>query len=108
MFLAWYSCSEPGELTGLPEGPQSAEIFRAIFQDLEGAGASDPEVLFTVGLMASMFPYCCGDEHLWSTIGEDLNRRYDDLPATERMNSDTFRGRGAYGQYFSQVGKDRW
>ncbi len=109
MFLAWYSCSEPCWLTGLPEDyDANREVFQRALEHLGGEDTTDPEVMWTVGLMASTFPYCCGDHDAWSAIGQRLVARYDALPADQRMNSDTFRARGAYAQYFSHVGKSRW
>jgi hypothetical protein len=81
MFLAWYSCSEPGWLTGLPEDyDANREVFQRIFAQLGGEDTTDPEVMFTVGLMASTFGYCCGDDAVWSAIGKRLAARYDALP----------------------------
>ena len=106
MFLAWYSCSEPSFLTGLPEddpGCPMPGVFRAAFEELGGELSEDPELLFTAGLMASMFPYCCGPAHEWSAIGTALKSRYAALPAAERMTESAFVGRGAYGNYFAHM-----
>jgi hypothetical protein len=109
MFLAWYACSEPTWLTGLPENPAvNREVFRKAFEHLGGKKTDDPEVVFTVGLMASMFPYCCGDQTAWLSVGQSLTARYEAFPREHRVDADTFLGRGAYGGYFSQVGKSRW
>jgi hypothetical protein len=106
MFLAWYSCSEPSFLTGLPEddpGCLMPGVFRAAFEELGGELSDDPELLFTAGLMASMFPYCCGPEHEWSAIGTALKKRHAALPAAARMAESAFVGRGAYGEYFAHM-----
>src|SRR3954449_8933882 len=54
MFLAWYSCSEPGFLTGLPES--ASGVFHQVFVWLGGDSDSEPEVLLVIGWMASSFP----------------------------------------------------
>ncbi len=106
MFLAWYSCSEPSFLTGLPEDNPGApwrDVFKAALVELGGEQSEDPELLFTVGLMASMFPYCCGDEQEWSSIGNDFKQRYWTLPPGDKLTESAFAGRGAYGQYFAHM-----
>jgi hypothetical protein len=102
MFLAWYACSEPPELTGLPDDG-TKDVFRAAFEELGGELAADPEVLFTTGLMASMFPYCCGSEAEWSAIGDRLTKRYEAVPAASKLTESVFDGRGAYGKYFAHM-----
>jgi hypothetical protein len=102
MFLSWYACSEPGDLTGLPEGSK-AVLFGSLVEHLGGEQTSDAEVMFTVGIMASTFPYCCGDEDAWSVIGRSLKQRYHDLPLAERLSLSQLDGRGAYGKYFGHM-----
>lgn len=108
MFLAWYSCSEPEFLTGLPysdpEG-QHGRVFRATFEQLGARSSKDPEVIFTASLMTSMFPYCCGPEPEWSAIGEELKARLAALPVASRPSATSFTGRGAYGHYFAHMAR---
>jgi hypothetical protein len=104
MFLAWYSCSEPVELTGLPESDAlTREVFRAAFEALGGELASDPEVVFTAGLMASLFPYCCGSEAGWAALGARLTNRYEAAPAESKLVESVFDARGEYGKYFAHM-----
>jgi len=102
MFLSWYACSEPGTLTGLPEGSKGV-LFGALFEHLGGEQTTDVEVMFTVGIMASTFPYCCGDEDVWAVIARGLKQRYHDLSAAERLSLSQLDGRGAYGKYFGHM-----
>jgi hypothetical protein len=102
MFLSWYACSEPGFLTGLPEGSKAA-LFGALFEHFGGEQTTDAEVMFTVGIMASTFPYCCGDKDVWAVIGRGLKQRYHDLPLVGRLSLSQLDGRGAYGKYFGHM-----
>jgi hypothetical protein len=102
MFLSWYSCSEPNTLTGLPSGSK-VELFSALFERLGGERTTDPELMFTVGVMASLFPYCCGAEEIWTKIGRSLQQQYGDLQTTHGLSSSHFDGRGAYGRYFTHI-----
>jgi hypothetical protein len=102
LFLSWYSCSEPNTLTGLPEGSK-VTLVGVLFEYLGGEQTTDPEVMFAVGVMASLFPYCCGDEEIWSGIARSLKRRYRDVQHAERLPLNQFDGRGAYGKYFGHI-----
>jgi hypothetical protein len=108
MFLAWYTCSEPGVLTGLTAEPADAfRVFGDAFSALGGEEATDPEVLFTTGLMASLFPYCCGTETVWTPIGDRLMERYELVPVASKLTESVFGGRGAYGRYFARMLRHR-
>ena len=102
MFLAWYSCSEPCELTGLSEG-SDATLIGALFERLGGNQTTDVEAMFTVGTMASIFPYCCGSEEIWTETAKVLKQRYYDLQPAERLSVGQFDERGAYGKYFAHM-----
>jgi hypothetical protein len=103
MFLAWYSCSEPSFLTGLPECPK-AGLFANLFEHVGGEHAIDSETMFVVGLMASLFPHCCGDnENDWTEIGARLTKRYQSLSSVDRLQVSYFDGRGEYGKYFAHM-----
>lgn len=102
MFLAWYSCSEPSELTGLSEGPDAA-LMDALFERLGGDQTTDAEVMFTIGTMASLFPYCCGNKEIWVEVGKVLKQRYYDLRPADRLSVGQFDERGAYGKYFAHM-----
>ncbi len=65
LFLSWYSCSEPVNLSGL-EGVASSEAFiDELFGFLGGEEAQDAEVMFTVAVMAEVAPWCLGSEQRW-------------------------------------------
>src|SRR5918994_746687 len=66
MFLAWYACAEPPFLTGLTTQEDTGRVFREVFADFGGAGSTEPELLYAVGLMCDLFPWCCGGEDEWS------------------------------------------
>ena len=61
MFLAWYACAEPTDGTGLEED-DTASVFDDVFNHFGGTASREPELLFAVGLMAGLFPWCCGNE----------------------------------------------
>lgn len=93
-------------LTGLPENPTPADLadlFVRVFDRLGGERTDDPEMLGAIGLMATNFPYCCGDEEQWMAIGLRLRERYRQLPPTSRLDSAHFEGRGAYGWYMARM-----
>jgi len=101
LFLAWYSNAEPPFLTGLPDGDHFAVVSET-FNALGGAASTDAEVCFVVGLMASLFPCCLGDETEWSNLGHVLWRRAEAL-APGTLTAADFEGRGAYGEYFAHM-----
>lgn len=101
-FLAWYSCSEPTWLTGLPENQSTSSVFQDAFAALGGEESSDPEVCFAFGLMAELFPWCIGDEAHWLSVGKALRSRANAL-APEGLSGSLFSGRGAYGEYFAHM-----
>ncbi len=103
LFLTWYSCCEPWYLTGLPEDPPPAGRFASIFDRLGGEQTDDPEILAAVGLMATSFPYCCGDEKQWLATGLRLRERYRQLPPASQFDPAHFEGRGAYGWYMARM-----
>lgn len=102
LFLGWYANCEPPFLTGLSIERGAASICSDAFAALGGAGTSDPEVCYVVGLMAELFPWALGDETYWAEVGSVLSGR-----AVERQPNgpllSTFEGRGAYGEYFSHM-----
>lgn len=101
-FLAWYSCSEPSFLTGLPDDDCTPLIFADAFSSLGGSDSTDPEVCFVFGIMAELFPYCCGNEEYWASIGVKLTEKSMKL-LPQGLLPDVFVGRGAYGEYFAHM-----
>ena len=102
LYLSWYANCEPPFLTGLPTERDTASICSEAFAALGGTDTSDPEVCFVVGLMAELFPWCLGDEAYWVEVGHLLTHRAVKLQLGGPSPS-VFAGRGAYGEYFSQM-----
>ena len=102
MFLAWYSCSEPNDLTGLPCDERLKQTFADAFESLGGANSTDAEVCYVVGLMARLFPWCIGEEGNWSRTGLALTQRAQ-LLALEGIQPRVFQNRGVYGEYFAHM-----
>ncbi|MEA9579502.1 hypothetical protein VC218_11450 [Xanthomonas nasturtii] len=102
LFLAWYSCSEPTCLTGLPDDQRTSTIFVDTFAALGGEQSSDAEVCFAVGPMAELFPRCIGDEAHWLALGNKLSSRAHEL-SPQGFPPSFFKGRGSYGEYFAHI-----
>jgi hypothetical protein len=101
-FLVWYSCSEPSFLTGLPDDDCSPLIFSDAFSSLGGSDSTDPEVCYVFGIMAELFPFCCGNEEYWAAMGARLTERLDKL-LPQGLSPAVFAGRGTYGEYFTHM-----
>lgn len=106
LFLAWYSCSEPACLTGLPQGTDATVLFQAVWNHLQQYASEDPEFLFVAGYMAALFPWCCGDECVWEANGRDCLRKFE--KTGETLLPSIFSGRGAYGHYFAHIVSSGW
>ncbi len=102
LFLVWYSCSEPGFLTGLPELELKPSLFTEVFEYLGSEKSTDPEVCLVVGIMAEVAPWCIGDESYWLNTSKKLKARSLSLKP-EGFEPQYFHNRGAYGQYFSHM-----
>jgi hypothetical protein len=102
LFLIWYCNAEPPFLTGLPTEHAAVTLCLETFAALGGAGTTDPEIGFVVGLMADLIPWCLGDEGYWAEVGRTLTSRAAKLQPGGPPRA-VFAGRGAYGQYFSHV-----
>lgn len=101
LFLAWYACAEPAFLTGLSEDTAAA-LFRAIDAHFGGMDSTHAEFLWVAGYMASTFAHCIGDEEEWQARGVHYLLRARSLQP-EGFAPHHFRGRGAYGQYFTHI-----
>lgn len=101
MFLTWYSCSEPTELTGLSESQHNLPLFQEAFEWLGGDESCDPEFLYIVERMATHAPWCCGDEKEWSARAMSFRQRLESVD-TDLLTA-TFSERGAYGAYFRHM-----
>ena len=62
MFLAWYASAEPPGLTGLPAEEDTGRVFGEVFAHFGGTASTEAELLYAVGLMCDLFPWCCGGE----------------------------------------------
>jgi hypothetical protein len=106
LFLAWYSCSEPSWLTGLPD--DGMKMYEELFNHLNPVMGSNAEWLFVTGYMASLWPWCCGieNEDKWSKIGREHLKQFKQLGAA--VNGEIFKGRGYYGHYFKNIVDSTW
>lgn len=111
MFLAWYLCTEPSNLTGLDEDARPlmgsgslGEIFVEVHDDLHRRIPLDPEFNYVVAWMASQFPYCCGpaSSGSWEELATQRRGTYERL-APQRFTAEVFEGRGFYGNYFAHI-----
>jgi hypothetical protein len=101
-FLAWYARTEPNCFTGLPDDVDTPTVFSEAFVSLGGEASSDPETCYVFGAMARMFPWALEDEIRWETVGKKLTAKAR-LASPEGVKLEWFKGRGAYGHYFSHI-----
>jgi hypothetical protein len=105
LFLCWYCSLEPPFLTGLDESrvpsSTSAQLFQGVYSSFAAATQNDPELLFTVGLMAQLAPWALGEDvATWESRSATLRARYRSL-LPGGLDPTIFEGRGAYGAYFA-------
>ena len=105
LFLAWYCSLEPPHLTGCDEivvpSARLPEVFSAVHETFVGSILDDAEALYVVGLIAQLTPWLLGgDQETWETRSRVYRARYKAL-VPEGLTPSTFRGRGAYGDYFA-------
>lgn len=66
LFLAWYCNLEPPSITGLEDWLTASESLPQVCEDVYATLADDimedPECLYVVGLMASIAPWCLGQD----------------------------------------------
>ena len=102
LFLCWYSYAEPPFMTGLRGDDETAEWFSKLFDEHGGLQSEDAEMLFVVGTLAAYIPDSLDASRDWTTVGREAWRRALKLrPAG--FTGEEFVGRGAFGQYFSQL-----
>lgn len=107
MFLAWYACAEPTDLTGLPADEDTSVVFREVFARFGGTASTEPELLHAVALMCDMCPWCCdatGADAAWSKVGVQCSKQARRLKP-EGYPPEHFNGRGAYGDYFAHMAR---
>jgi hypothetical protein len=104
MFLAWYLEFEPPHLTGFDQkrfaSGELSHVFREVHEHFSRKIAHDVEMLYVVGLMARLCPWCLGDVSEWEARSEAYRTAYRRL-APEGISPSTFEGRGYYGHYFA-------
>mgnify|MGYP001056955283 FL=1 len=105
-FLAWYGLVEPWFLTGFTKNFDYQElqaIWHECYQFLNPEQAEDAEILYTLGLMLSMFAYVMGgDMNVWESKAEAFRTRYRRmLPrGISEIAPQIFQSIGLYGVYF--------
>ncbi len=104
MFHCWYLIMEPPFLTGydltLIEDDQLTKIFNQVHDSFALEIRHDPEMLYTVGLMADLSPWALGDENLWIACSLEYRTLYA-LLEPNGLEPELFDGRGEYGKYFA-------
>lgn len=99
LFLGWLTFAEANFLTGLAVENFRPALFAHLLETLGGEDIVDPELLFVISIMTQIVHQGFGNEADWETLGETFTARLGD----KLFNFDPaiFRGRGAYGSYFS-------
>jgi len=104
MYLCWYLMLEPAHLTGMETSDALAERLQVVFNEVHEYFSSrmvnDPEMLYVVGLMASISPWLLGNDDTWRSRSEEYRRRYREL-APQGIRPGVFKDRGSYGDYFA-------
>jgi len=104
LFLAWYCNLEPSHITGYHESTPSDQLgrlFSSVYETFADYILDDAEVLYVVGVMASISSWLLGgDDRAWETRARDFRVRYRAL-VPEGLSPSYFEGRGAYGDYFA-------
>jgi hypothetical protein len=97
LFLAWYSCAEPFQFTGLPPTSQAALVSELI-EHFGGSASEDAEFLLALSVMSEEAPWCLDKSRGWpEASGSLLARSRQLLPGG--FEQEHFSGRGAYGGY---------
>lgn len=125
IFLRWYSCSEPGWLTGLNKEIPSVET---IIAEFGGENSLKAETLFILGVLGgNTFAFCFGEESVWRAKCRGFLKRATELEPTSSLFADwayfvdessstknlktkinpeihaRFNGRGALGDYMEHI-----
>ena len=105
LFLSWYCNLEPPHLTGYDESHSPSADLPLLFQEVYSPVAvgimDDAELLFVVGLMASLSPWLLGEDvPTWENRCRAFRARYRQL-LPDGLPPAHFYGRGAYGDYFA-------
>ena len=104
MFHCWYLLEEPAIHTGFDpirvEDFDPTRIFNEVHDSFALEIRNDPEMLYTVGLMAQRSPWALGDETLWTARSLEYRNLYK-LLEPSGLDPKLFAGRGDYGKYFA-------
>jgi hypothetical protein len=76
------------------------KIFNEVHDSFALEIRNDPEMLYTVGLMAELSPWALGDENGWIACSLEYRNRYE-LLEPNGLDPELFEGRGEYGKYFA-------
>lgn len=102
-FIEWWACCEPRFLTGLENGAEITSKKGTHFDDCFDLllPSASPRILFVIGWMSTMFPWCCRRETRdWAAIGKDLLNQFDAGPD---LRPDDFEVVSTFGDYFSEM-----
>jgi hypothetical protein len=106
MFHCWYVLEDQPQYTGYDQtkldelGLDFTVTFNEVHDSFVLGIQNDPEMLYTVGLMAELFPWLLGDEDVWTARSFEYWSRYR-LLEPNGLEPELFEGRGEYGKYFA-------
>ena len=108
MFLAWYGLVEPGDLTGFSKNEESMRelnhSLKEVHEYFEPWIYQDAEMLYVVGLAASMFWFMFEDAPEWEKRSIEYQQLYRAL-VPNGIDPKIFNNRGFYGQYYAGQAK---
>lgn len=102
LFLGWYGNVEPPFLTGFegPEFDDLQQVFAEVYEYVRPTIKADAEMLYVVGLGASLFGFVLpGGEKIWDERAEEYRRKYREL-CPNGIDPNIFLNRGYYGDYY--------
>jgi hypothetical protein len=104
MFHCWYLLEEPAMHTDynliVVENSKLTTIFNEVHDSFALGIRNDPEMLYTVGLMAQLHPWLLGDKDVWIKRGIEYRDFYEQLEPNG-LDPELFENRGEYGEYFA-------
>lgn len=107
MFHAWYGMADPWFSTGFEQGfdhKMLRDTLLEVHDYFQQNISDDAEMLFVVGLMASIFPYLFGNEEEWKKRDKEYRNLFL-LLAPDGISETVFENRGWYGHYFGRNAK---
>jgi hypothetical protein len=104
MFHCWNLLEGQPQYTGYDptqvEDSELTKIFNEVHDSFTLEIRQDSEMLYTVGLMAELFPWVLGDENIWIARSLEYLNLYR-LLEPNGLDPELFEGRGEYGKYFA-------